>query len=255
MGKRTGYDPGVFCWIDLMTSDIEAAAAFYESVLGWMDYDDDGYHLFSLPGGDIAGGFEVDAEAGIPPHWNTHIRVASVDETAARAVELGASVLQDPIDAHQAGRLAGLADPSGAGFVIWEPRDRFGAELVNEPGCWSWNDLMTRDPEAAIRFYSQLFGWTYEDPEGDNEYRVIRYQDRQIGGIMRMPDEIPEAVPSSWEPYFNVADLESALDDVRAAGGTTPTDVMEVEEVGPFAIGHDPQGASFILIQAKEWDD
>ena len=255
MGKRTSYEPGVFCWVDLITPDIAAGAAFYESVLGWKVYDDGGYHLFSLPGGDVAGGFQLDAAAGIPPHWNTHITVDGVDDTTARAVALGATVVQEPVDAHSAGRLAGLTDPTGAGFTIWQPRDRFGAELVNEPDCWCWNDLITRDPDVATSFYSRLFGWTYEDPDGDNEYRVIRHHDRQMGGVMQMPPEIPEQVPSSWEPYFNVVNLEDALDAVRASGGITPTGVMEVPDVGPFAIGHDPQGASFILIQAKEWDD
>lgn len=114
---------------------------------------------------------------------------------------------------------------------------------------------MTRRPDEASTFYSDLLGWTYEAPEGDNEYRVIRHHGRQIGGILRMPAEIPDAVGASWEPYFNVHDLDATLALVKDSGGIQPMDVMEVPEVGRFTICHDPQGASFTVIQAKEWDE
>ncbi|HEX9681558.1 MAG TPA: VOC family protein [Acidimicrobiales bacterium] len=254
MGRRTKYSPGCFSWIDLLTTDIDAAADFYGQVLGWDGRDDGGYHLFSLPGGDVAGGFAVTGVEGIVARWNTYITVTDVDEMVHTAVGLGATVVQDPVDAHDAGRLAGLTDPGGAGFFLWQDGTRFGATYVNEPGAWSWSELMTRDPDGAAEFYRGLFGWDYERDGDGNDYRVILLDGRQIGGILTMPAEVPAASPPSWEAYFNVADLDATLRVVTSAGGIAPTDTREIPDVGRFATCRDPQGAPFILIQALDWE-
>lgn len=263
MGTRTSYPPGCFSWIELQTTDIEAAAAFYKLVFGWEHRDSHDYGLFSLPGGDVAGGFSHPrlADAGLGgPHWNTHITVADVDASAARVTDLGGTILVGPVDAHTAGRKAVVTDPSGAVFSLWQPGERFGAEYVNEPGAWSWSELMSRDLSGAIEFYEALFGWSFEAAEldiaeADNPYRVISLDGRQIGGSMTMPDEVPPEVPSNWQPYINVADIDAVLGSIGPAGGGVLTDVMEIPTVGRFASVHDPQGASFAVIQAEAWED
>src|SRR5690349_19436522 len=112
MGKRTSYPPGTFSWAELATSDADAAKAFYTSVLGW-DYRDsplpDGsvYSMATRDGGDVAALFQSDQ----PPHWNCYVTVASVDESAARAGELGATVAAEPFDVMDVGRMAVIIDP------------------------------------------------------------------------------------------------------------------------------------------------
>src|SRR5881394_2429618 len=187
MGKRTEYDPGTFSWVDLTTSDASAAKAFYGVLLGWEFEDDD------IPGGGTYTMCRVDGDyvAAIPsstdqapPRWNNYVTVASADDAAARAKELGATVIEEPFDVMAAGRMALLTDPTGATLCVWEPREAIGAGRVNEPGALTWNELHTPDVDAAAVFYGDLFGWTTEalDTGGGPPYSVIRNGERSNGG-------------------------------------------------------------------------
>jgi len=162
MAERTSYAPGTFSWVELVTSDADAAKAFYTAVFGW-DYRDipigEGMvYSTALVDGRAAGALYASAEQ--PPHWNCYVTVESVDEAARRAGELGAKVMAEPFDVMDVGRMAVIADPTGAALALWEPRSHIGASVVNQPGALTWNDLVTPDPDAAARFYGSLFGWT-----------------------------------------------------------------------------------------------
>src|SRR3954471_17564092 len=123
MGERTSYAPGTLSWAELATSDADAAKAFYAAVFGW-DYEDnpigDGqvYSVALREGKRVAALFGSDQ----PPHWNCYVTVESADDAAARAAEAGGSVLQDAFDVMDVGRMAVIADPSGANLCLWEPR-------------------------------------------------------------------------------------------------------------------------------------
>src|SRR5215475_4303332 len=160
MGERTSYAPGTFSWSELITGDADAAKAFYTSVFGWT-YDDlpvgEGqvYSMAKRDGkvvGAVSGGDE-------PPHWNCYVSVADVDQSAARAGELGANVLAPPFDVMDAGRMSVLADPNGTVIHLWQAGRTIGAELVNTAGSLTWNDLITREPAKSTEFYGPLFGW------------------------------------------------------------------------------------------------
>ena len=97
-----------------------------------------------------------------PTAWNTYIAVESADDAAAKAFAAGGKVVMGPFDVGDAGRMAVLADREGAVFCVWEAGATAGAQLVNEPNSWSFNDLASRDPESAIGFYGELFGWEIE---------------------------------------------------------------------------------------------
>lgn len=254
MGERTSYEPGCFCWIDLKSPDIDKARQFYEDVFGWsshVDGDDHPYVHFQYKGGDVGGGFGAPG----PAAWNTYVSVADVEASLAKAVELGATPAMPPTDTEGAGRMAVFIDPSGAALALWQPQKHCGSTIVNEPGTWTWTELMTRDVDAVLPFYAELFGWTYEDPNPDNDYRVIQLGGRQIGGIMPMPEAVPAEAPSAWETYFNVADLDDTMAKIKDGGGILPMDVMEIPDIGRFVVAHDPTGASFIALQAINWDD
>src|SRR5262245_38611740 len=151
MGERTSYPPGTFSWAELVTSDADAAKTFYTSVFGW-DYRDspipDGsvYSTALHDDKDVAALFTSSDQ---PPHWNCYVTVASVDESAARAGDLGATVVAEPFDVMDVGRMAVFMDPQRAALCLWEARSHIGATLVNTPGSMTWNDLITPDPEAS----------------------------------------------------------------------------------------------------------
>jgi predicted enzyme related to lactoylglutathione lyase len=244
MGERTSYAPGTFSWAELATSDAAAAKSFYAGVFGW-EYDDnpigDGqvYSIANRDGKQVAALFGSDQ----PPHWNCYVTVASVDETTARAGELGANVISEPFDVMDLGRMSVIADPAGAALCLWEARGNIGAALVNTPGALTWNDLLTPDAEAAARFYGELLGWTTEEIPDAGGYRVIENGERMNGGIM--PTD-PEATgtPPSWMPYFGHEDVDRLVEEVAGLGGRLFNGPVRMPQ-GSIAVFGDPQGAAF----------
>jgi predicted enzyme related to lactoylglutathione lyase len=240
MAERTSYPPGTFSWAELETSDAAGAKAFYGEIFGWQ-YDDlpipDGstYTMVLRDGKRVAALFESER----PPHWNCYVTVASADETAEAAAEHGATVVQEPFDVMDVGRMAVFADPGGATLAVWEARSSIGAELVNTPGALTWNDLFTPDPAAAAGFYEALFGWTTEEIPNAGGYRVIRNGDRPNGGMMLMPD-----AGQNWLPYFGHDDVDRLIDDLPGRGGVVHNGPIRMP-AGSIAVLGDPQGAVF----------
>lgn len=255
MGDRTSHAPGTISWVDLATTDLEGAKAFYGGLFGWEAEDMAGpggtYSLLRLDGAEVAGAFEQPADGGVPAHWNTYVTVDDLDATMARARELGGTELMAAHDVEGAGRMSVLADPTGAAFAIWEPGGRIGAELVNAPGALCWNDLGTDDPDAAGRFYGELFGWTMDDPREDDptQHRSLRNAGTQNGSVYRQGEE-EQGVPPNWLPYFATADLDASIAKVGELGGQVVVLTLEVP-AGRIAVATDPQGAPFGLFEGR----
>jgi predicted enzyme related to lactoylglutathione lyase len=254
MGERSSYKPGTFSWVDLSTSDPEGAKTFYEALFGWTHEDiptgNGAYTMFRLNGKDVAAVSQQQPQEsgqGIPPHWNNYVTVEDVDASAAKASELGATVLIEPFDVLEAGRMAVVADPTGAVFMLWQPKNHIGANVVNEPGSLTWNEEGTKDTTSAKDFYSSLFGWSYEDFDG-GAYTVIRVGDKSNGGI-RPQTEQEAAIPPNWLAYFAVEDCDASAARAGELGGTAMVPPMDVPvgEGGRIAVIADPQGAVFGL--------
>jgi predicted enzyme related to lactoylglutathione lyase len=256
MGRRTTYTPGTPCWVDLTTTDVEAAKRFYGAVLGWTARKSSGndYIFFERDGATVAGLqtlMDEQRAQGMPPSWSMYVHTDDAGATVARATELGAAVLGEPFAIPGAGRMGALADPQGGVVLLWEPAEFAGAALVNAIGAWAWDDLQTTDPEGAAPFYEALFGWaTAEVPGSDGIYRSIAHEGRNIGGIMRAQREIAQPY---WTVYFGVADVDAALERIVAEGGRKLVEPMAVPS-GRFAVALDPQGAVFCLVDG-EFDD
>jgi predicted enzyme related to lactoylglutathione lyase len=252
MGERTSYAPGTFSWTDLGTTDADAAKAFYTGLFGWQPNDlpaGEGvtYTMLQLGGRNVAALYQM-TEAPHPA-WLSYVTVEDAAASAARAKDLGATVISEPFDVLEAGRMAVLQDPTGAVFAVWEPRESIGAELVNDEGAMSLNQLNTSDPPAAQRFYGELFGWRIESvgtPE--QEYWGIYNGDAMNGGMMPLP---PEAgAPSHWLVYFTHQALDTAVTRIGELGGTVLVPPTAIPS-GRFLVAHDPQGAVFALFEGR----
>ena len=260
MPERTGYANGVPSWVDLGTSDVEGAKAFYGAVFGWQAEDvptDQGvpYTMLTKNGKVVAGMGPIppdQAAAGMPPMWNSYVNVDSVDDTIAKVNEAGGSVMMPAMDVMDTGRMAFISDPTGANIGLWQPGTHKGAELVNEHGTFTWSELMTDDTSAAGSFYSAVFGWRAEVTEMPNGPYTSFWADGNVEGnaAAGMMAKTPEmgSFPNYWGVYFAVDDVDATLGAVKDNGGQVLMQPMDVPEVGRFAVIQDPQGASSTVI-------
>jgi uncharacterized protein len=222
MGTREGYAAGTFCWVDVGTTDVDAAKRFYGELFGWEPRDFPAapgmtYTRCVIGDRDVAaiyGQGERGRAAGLPPQWSSYVAVDDVDAVAARAAELGATLVAEPFDVLDAGRMAVIRDPVGAHVSLWQAGSHPGAGLVNDIGCWSSNQLQAPDPALAVPFYSDLLGWEIEAEQGsDIPYWSIRNDGADNGGMVATPG------PPAWVVYFHVADADATGAAVADSGG------------------------------------
>jgi predicted enzyme related to lactoylglutathione lyase len=255
MGERDSHEHGTFSWTDLATPDAQASKRFYGGLLGW-DFEDnpipdDGVYVMARIGGRAAAAMFETTERH--PAWASYVTVDDVDSATERARELGANVFADPFDVMDVGRMSTIQDPAGAVFCLWQPRTSIGAEIVNGPGALSLNQLNTSDPEAAERFYGELFGWRFDSVgTEDMPYWGIFRGDTLNGGMMPLPGG--GQTPSHWLVYFGSEDVDSDAEKIRSSGGTLMVEPMDVPPSGRILVAQDPQGAIFAQF-AGRFDD
>ena len=255
--------PGEFFWYELMTGDVAAARDFYGPMLGWSFADHPGgmdYTTFGTDAGDVGGMMELTDEmkdSGARPAWIGYIHVADVDAKLAEAKSAGAAELMPATDIPEVGRIAMLADSSGATFYIMTPSGEDGeskafAKHAPMEGHCAWNELSSADQMGADAFYTGLFGWEHAesmDMGEIGEYRMYRVADYTLGAIMQKPPQMPVSL---WSFYFRVPDIDEAAAHVTNNGGKIIMGPMEIPG-GEFSLeGIDPQGAMFSIIGKRE---
>jgi hypothetical protein len=265
MSKVTSYAPGTPCWVDIQCADLDASQAFYADLLGWqyerMEGENvPGYPLAKYEGDEVAGLMPA-GEHGGPQMWSTHISVADADETAAKVTAAGGEVLAPPFEVFSLGRAAVCADPSGAVFELWEPGTFIGAARVNGPGALCWNELGTRDIEAAKAFYGEVFGWGVVEHElqradgGPGPAIYVEWQlgGNPIGGMLDISGMLPAEVPAHWLVYFGVEDTDVAVEKVKTAGGEVRFGPVDID-AGRFAVVTEPNAdpGVFAVIQPAD---
>jgi predicted enzyme related to lactoylglutathione lyase len=253
----TNYVPGAPNWVDLGTTDVDAAVAFYGAVFGWQFQsagpDAGGYGMFTLNGKTVAAAGPM-GDPGGAPSWTVYFDTRDADVTAEAVGKAGGSVRADPMDIFTAGRMAQFTDPQGADFAVWQPGDTKGLETVNDPGTLCWTELYAPDVAAAKSFYGAAFGWETEDvPMGEFAYTIIKPaggdESSGQGGIMPLsPEMAAGGTPVSWRVYFEVADCDAAVATAAAQGGTVLVPATDIPSVGRFAQLIDPAGAVFAVI-------
>jgi predicted enzyme related to lactoylglutathione lyase len=250
---------GRHVWSELMTTDTKGAEAFYKNVVGWTAEPSPNspmpYTQFKRSGGPgVAGLMERPAGMNMPPFWSMYIAVPDLDEAVKKVKQLGGSELSGVIVVPTIGRMQMLKDPQGAAFYVIQPEPRENPpDRDPEVGDASWLELMTTDAPAALKFYEALFGWQLAEtidigPMG--KYHEFKRGARMIGGMMNKPKELAQ-VPPFWGIYFRVADINAAVERIRANGGTIMNGPMEVPGGDMIVNAADPQGAAFSLHAKK----
>lgn len=244
---------GVASWADLSTPDAETAAGFYRELLGWT------VERVATPMGpyDIGtvGGLEVGGvmrqgsdEGGLPAAWTVFVRVADVDRSILEVERAGGRVIETPFDLPD-GRIAVVADPTGAVLGLVSGPEPDGPWLSQTPGAVCWVELLGRDTAAAERFYLAVLGWEAETQDfGGTRYTTFTLDGDPVAGMLVTPAEVPAEAPASWGIYFSVADCQQAEDLTVALGGLVLRPTSDVGD-GAFAVLADPTGAVFQVME------
>ena len=246
--RSTNWPEGTPCWVDLGVPDVERASVFYTAVFGWTipepSPERGGYTVASLKGHNVAGLGPRQGGSDAPPTWLTYLASDDVDATVARITAAGGRVVADPMDVMDAGRMAIVTDSGGGLFGLWRGRRITGAELVNEPGAQTWNEVMGHDFEAAKSFYQAVFGYEFEDASsGDFKYAAFKVNGQYAGGIGQAEPDAPPA----WRTYFGAADTDATLARVIGEGGSTISEPYD-SPYGRVATVTDDQGARFSVL-------
>jgi predicted enzyme related to lactoylglutathione lyase len=255
------HAPGSFCWLELATTDQNAAKQFYSSLFGWAIDDQpmgpgQFYTTFQLEGRRAAAALSLDQQLrqqGVPPHWMVYICAASADDTVAKAQQAGGKILAPAFDVFDFGRMAAIEDPTGAHFNIWQPKQHTGTGIAGAPGTLCWADLMTPSQSAAAKFYASVFGWDLTPGQDGSGYLHIKNGSDFIGSIPPA-EHRPPNIPPHWMLYFLVENCDASADKAKQLGATLLMGPSTVERVGRMAIVDDPQGAGFALFQAIPHD-
>lgn len=250
MPEMTEYAAGTPIWVDVATTDLAGARAFYGALFGWESEDGDpdfgGYTMFTKDGKLVAGVGPVMGE-GQPAAWSTYLAVHDVDKTTAQVTAAGGRVLMPPMTINDAGRMAMYADPTGAVIGVWQPDQHRGAELVNEPGTVVWNELATRDVDAAKSFYETVFGLDPQASQFDDTYTTLHAGGKPAAGLLPMPAGYPPQVPAHWSVYFAVEDTDATVAKLTELGGAVRMPPFDTPP-GRTAVLADPYGAVFAVI-------
>jgi uncharacterized protein len=246
-------------WYELMTTDTAAAETFYKKVIGWtsapFDASPTPYTTFNRSG-DVhaAGVMKTPDGMNMPPFWAMYVAVPKLEEAVAHIKRLKGSELSPVIEVPTVGRLQMMKDPQGAAFYIIEPSsNEERPETAPEVGEASWHELLTTDATAAMKFYSDVFGWQPSevmDMGAMGKYQMFNRPHGMIGGMMNKPPEMAQ-VPPHWLIYFRVPDINVAAERVKANGGKILNGPMEVPGGDWVLNAMDPQGAAFGLHARK----
>jgi uncharacterized protein len=241
---------GRFVWHDHISGDAEAARAFYTQLLGWEieiwkagEFD---YPMIKA-NGQTHGGFGP-AQGGAPPHWLGHVAVESADEAAERAQGAGGTVIAEPMDIPEVGRMVVIQDPQGAVLSLFTP----AGDPPTSEGVFVWDELLTSDVDAATQFYAEVVGWTSSDMDmgASGVYTIFNSGEAQRAGCMTFP---PAAEgPPRWLPYLGTADVDASAARAEELGATSFMGPTDVPDVGRVAVLGDPTGAAFGLFQPSE---
>lgn len=248
---------GTPCWVSLLVHDLPAAQEFYGGMFGWRFRPGPRhfgpYTRAVLDELQVAGVGTLPEWQQLPVAWTPYLTSEDADATAELIREHCGTVAVGPLDADDnAGRMLIAADPGGAVFGVWEPRELPGSEATGVPGTVAWHELVTRNDGFVSAFYSAVFGYKVEPtPASCLERSTLLVGDRPVAGVSSVGDELPRGVPPHWMTYFTVADTDAAARGAVRLGGRVVRGPWE-SPFGRAAVVADPEGAAFTVVQSPE---
>ncbi len=241
-------------WVDLAAKDFDTQVAFYNDMMGWTTFKAPGtdYTMFMVDDQPVAGIMPLSPGMGeMPSVWSTYVNVADAAATCEKAKQAGGSILQEPFEITETGRIAVIADPAGAVICVFQGGSA-GFKLLDEPGAPCWFEVMSHDATASIGFYEELFGWQPEKMPGPMDYTIFKLGDAGIGGCMQIGDPIPADIPSHWQVSFSIdGEISQFMAKAIDKGATVMMGPMETE-YGHGAVMMDPGGASFVAFDRSK---
>ncbi|MGC5345352.1 VOC family protein [Streptomyces sp. DT24] len=247
--------PGTPCWVSLIVHGLTATQDFYAALFGWEfrpGPDQLGPYVRALlDGEEVAGIGQLPPERHLPIAWTTYLATDDADLTAETIRACGGTVAVGPLQAGEAGRMAIASDPGGAVFGIWQAAAHPGTAVEAAPGTPTWNELVTRETSAVVKFYEAVFGYgtRTEDPAG-SDHRTLFLDGRPVASLRGVGRAMPRDRGPHWMTYFEVADADEAAVRVVELGGL----VVRPPEDGPGGRAvtvADPEGAVFTLVRSK----
>jgi uncharacterized protein len=247
----TNFAAGTPNWVDIGTTDVPGATAFYTELFGWTAEDlgtDSGGYGFFRRNGKMVGGFGPATDPARGTSWAVYFATDDADQTASQVEANGGTVVAAPMDVMEQGRMAVFQDPAGAYFSVWQPGMHKGCEVVGEPGSLSWAELTSSDVTAAKDFYQAVLPVSAQDMDmGEGStYTLLKVGGTSVAGAMTAsPDNADK--PAHWSVYFAVDDCDAVADKAIELGATEM--MRQDSPAGRFAVLSDPQGGTFCLIQ------
>jgi predicted enzyme related to lactoylglutathione lyase len=252
MPEFTSYAHGTPCWVDVTSPELDKTIEFYKGLFGWEAERDPrpeagGYTMFTLDDKYVAAGSPPQQE-GMPSYWTTYIASDDVDDTAGKIRDAGGTVLMDPFDVFDSGRMTVAQDPTGATFGIWQAKEHIGAQLANEPGTFMWNQCQTDDPGRATEFYEAVFGYEVDEVDmgGEQAFRVLKVGGKGVAGVR----EPTAGEPPHWSTTFAVDDADATVAHAKEIGGAVLMEPIDIPDVGRLAVLQDSVGAAFQVMKS-----
>ncbi|MGY0019237.1 VOC family protein [Streptomyces sp. YJ-C3] len=247
--------PGTPCWVSLMVHDMAATQEFYGALFGWEfrpgPQQLGPYARALLDGREVAGIGRMPADRHLPVAWTPYLASDDVDATAETVRHCGGTVGVGPLDAGEAGRMAICSDPSGAVFGIWQAAAHLGMAVTAVPGAVSWNELVTRETASVAKFYQAVFGYAEEAVvSADFDCLTLQLEGRPVASMQGVGHALPRDRGPHWMTYFEVGDVDEAVERVADLGGHTVKPPRDGSH-GRVATVADPEGARFALVSSE----
>jgi predicted enzyme related to lactoylglutathione lyase len=257
MPARDRAPIGAPCWVDLMTSDTARSRTFYGLLFGWIAEEPNeafgGYFNYTKDGVRIAGCMASMPDAPVTDAWSVYLASDDARKTVDVAVANGGQAVVPAMDIADLGTMAVLSDPGGAAIGIWQPGLFPGFGIFGESGAPSWFELYTRDYDAAVDFYRDVFRWETHVISDTLEFRytTLRHGEQWLAGIMDASGLPPDGAPDRWSVYFGVDDTDAALAKTVDLGGSIVSEAADTP-YGRLATAEDATGAQFKLVAPNE---
>jgi len=258
MPETAVFAPGTVVWVDISSKDVEASKGFYSKLFNWQpqtipDPQAGGYTFWMLNGKMVGALGPTQSEQQPASAWAVYFATEDAGATATKVKEAGGTVIVEPFDVIEQGRMATFQDPSGGFFSVWQPKEGVkGLEVTNQPGAYAWAELHARGIDKARAFYQKLFGWeTKLSPmgEGQPDYTEFQVKGNSVAGGMESMQ--PPPTPSFWLIYFAATDVDATAKKAAQLGGKVMAEPQDFPG-GRFAVVTDPQGGTFGILRMSQ---